>query len=108
MLSSVFTSTSMISGQTIIGDDIAYLRKIKGQVRCVNTEKGIFGIIRDVNGKDDPVIYANLMKSQEVIFSNVLTGSDNNPYWINMGIDSPKEGENHSGPGYNKLLSCTF
>jgi len=51
------TSTSMLSGQTIVGDDIAYLRKKNGQARCVNVEKGIFGIIRDVNAEDDPIIH---------------------------------------------------
>ncbi|MHC4656363.1 MAG: phosphoenolpyruvate carboxykinase domain-containing protein, partial [Planctomycetota bacterium] len=45
------TSTSMLPGQTIVGDDIAYLRKKAGQIRCVNVEKGIFGIIRDVNSE---------------------------------------------------------
>ena len=41
------TSTSMIPGQTIVGDDIAYLRKKNGQIRCVNVEKvssGSFGM----------------------------------------------------------------
>ncbi|MHC4745501.1 MAG: phosphoenolpyruvate carboxykinase domain-containing protein, partial [Planctomycetota bacterium] len=51
------TSTSMLPGQTIVGDDIAYLRKKGGEIRCVNVESGIFGIIRDVNSTDDPVIY---------------------------------------------------
>src|SRR5450830_1002872 len=48
------TSTAMIPGQTIIGDDIAYIKKINGKVRAVNVECGIFGIIQDVNPHDDP------------------------------------------------------
>ena len=91
------TSTSMLPGQTIIGDDIAYLRKKNGRVRCVNVEKGIFGIIRDVNTKDDPIIYEALTNPLEVIFSNVLIGSENRPYWLNMGCELPAEGINHSG-----------
>ncbi len=91
------TSTAMLPGQTIIGDDIAYLRKEAGLVRCANVEKGIFGIIRDVNPKDDPIIYDALTRPCEVIFSNVLIGNDNKPYWLGMGIELPQQGINHSG-----------
>jgi len=91
------TSTSMIPGQTIVGDDIAYLRKKTGKVRCVNVEKGIFGIIRDVNTEDDPVIAAALARPGEVIFSNVLIDSENKPHWLGMGKELPREGINHSG-----------
>ncbi len=91
------TSTSMLPGQTIIGDDIAYLRKKKGQVRCVNVEKGIFGIIRDVNTEDDPIIYEALTNPGEVIFSNVLIDENRKPHWLGMGAELPTEGTNHSG-----------
>jgi len=91
------TSTSMLPGQTIIGDDIAYLRKKGGRVRCVNVEKGIFGIIRDVNPKNDPIIYQALTSSCEVIFSNVLIDENNKPHWLAMGTELPAEGTNHSG-----------
>ncbi len=91
------TSTSMLPGQTIIGDDIAYLRKRAGEVHCVNVEKGIFGIIRDVNAKDDPVIYEALTSPCEVIFSNILIDDKKKPYWLGMGSELPVEGINHSG-----------
>jgi phosphoenolpyruvate carboxykinase (GTP) len=91
------TSTSMLPGQTIIGDDIAYLRKKNGQMRCVNVEKGIFGIIRDVKPKDDPIIYQALTSPCEVIFSNVLIGTNKKPYWLGMGSELPTKGINHSG-----------
>ncbi|MHC4147970.1 MAG: phosphoenolpyruvate carboxykinase domain-containing protein, partial [Planctomycetota bacterium] len=91
------TSTSMLPGQTIVGDDIAYLRKKAGQVRCVNVEKGIFGIIRDVNPEDDPVIYQALTNPCEVIFSNVLIDKNNKPHWLGMSSELPTEGTNHSG-----------
>ena len=91
------TSTSMLPGQTIIGDDIAYLRKKNGQIRCVNVEKGIFGIIRDVNSKDDPVIHEALTNPGEVIFSNILIDSNNKPHWLGMGAELPTKGINHSG-----------
>ena len=79
------TSTSMLPGQTIIGDDIAYLRKKAGQIHCVNVESGIFGIIRDVNSTDDPVIHEALTQPGEVIFSNVLLTDDSNPPWLGLG-----------------------
>ena len=91
------TSTAMIPGEQIVGDDIAYFRNIDGEFRAVNVEFGMFGIIKDVNAKDDPVIYENLLKNQEVIFSNVLKGKDDKPYWVGMGVDTPDEGRNHSG-----------
>jgi len=91
------TSTAMIPGEKIVGDDIAYFRNINGEFRAVNVEFGMFGIIKDVNAKDDPVIFENLMKDQEIIFSNVLMGPDNNPYWQGMGVDTPDSGDNHFG-----------
>jgi phosphoenolpyruvate carboxykinase (GTP) len=90
------TSTAMLPGQSIVGDDIAYLRKIDGQIRAVNVEKGIFGIIQDVNPEDDPLIYEALTTPREVIFSNVLV-NDGTPYWLGMGQDPPAEGFNYSG-----------
>ena len=95
------TSTSMLPGQTIVGDDIAYLRKRGNQVRGVNVEKGIFGIIRDVNAKNDPIIYEALTNPCEVIFSNVLIDSNKKPHWLGMATELPTEGTNHSGKWYN-------
>ncbi len=91
------TSTAMIPGEQIVGDDIAYFRNINGEFRAVNVEFGMFGIIKDVNAKDDPLIFENLMKNQEVIFSNVLQGPDKKPYWLGMGVEAPAEGKNHFG-----------
>ncbi len=91
------TSTSMLPGQTIVGDDIAYFRRKKGQIHAVNVEKGIFGIIQDVNSKDDPIIYEALTSPYEVIFSNVLINDVKKPHWLGMGSKLPAEGINHSG-----------
>ncbi|MBS3126469.1 phosphoenolpyruvate carboxykinase (GTP) [Candidatus Woesearchaeota archaeon] len=86
------TSTAMIPGQTIIGDDIAYLRPDKeGNAMAVNVEQGIFGIIEDVNPKDDALIYRALTTLRELIFSNILV-KDSVPYWMGMGKELPKEG----------------
>ncbi|MDP6108053.1 MAG: phosphoenolpyruvate carboxykinase (GTP), partial [Candidatus Brocadiia bacterium] len=91
------TSTAMLPGETIVGDDIAYFRAIDGEARAVNVECGIFGIIRDVNTEDDPIIYDVLNRPGEVIFSNVLL-ADGRPYWEGMGCEPPGEGVNYSGP----------
>ncbi|PKP57016.1 phosphoenolpyruvate carboxykinase (GTP) [Candidatus Atribacteria bacterium HGW-Atribacteria-1] len=93
------TSTAMIPGQTIVGDDIAYLNKINGGVRAVNVESGIFGIIWNVNPEDDLLIYQALTSPRELIFSNVLI-NDGIPYWLGMGKDIPNKGVNHSGKWY--------
>ena len=91
------TSTAMIPGQTIIGDDIAYMSINKeGEVRAVNVEQGIFGIIENVNPVDDPLIYKVLTAPHEIIYSNVLI-KDGKPYWLGMGQNLPKEGLNFSG-----------
>ncbi|MFC1728224.1 phosphoenolpyruvate carboxykinase (GTP) [Nanoarchaeota archaeon] len=91
------TSTAMIPGQTIVGDDIAYIRTgDDGRPYAVNVEQGIFGIIEDVNPVDDPLIYKALTTPRELIVSNVLV-KENKPYWLGMGQDLPKEGTNHSG-----------
>ncbi len=93
------TSTAMLPGETILGDDIAYLREIDSAARAVNVESGIFGIIQDVNPKDDPAIYKVLSTPGEIVFSNVLV-KDGKPYWLGMGSGLPKEGVNFSGPWY--------
>ena len=91
------TSTAMLPGQTIVGDDIAYLRVWQdGYAHAVNIERGIFGIIKDVNAKDDPVIFEALTTPRETIFSNVLI-ADGVPYWIGDGRIAPNEGINYSG-----------
>jgi phosphoenolpyruvate carboxykinase (GTP) len=62
----------MLDGETIVGDDIAYLRHKNGKVRAVNVEKGMFGIIQGINSKDDPLQWKTLHSPGEIIFSNVL------------------------------------
>jgi len=88
------TSTAMIPGQNIVGDDLAYFRVIDGEFRGVNVESGIFGIITDVNANDDPVIWDLLHRPGEIIFGNVLVKAGK-PYWIGMGEDTPREGTNY-------------
>jgi len=94
------TSTSMMSGESIVGDDIAYLRAIDGKVRAVNVEKGMFGIIMGINSTDDPIIWKTLHAPNELIFSNCLVTEDRGVYWIGKDSDMPRKGINHSGEWY--------
>jgi phosphoenolpyruvate carboxykinase (GTP) len=93
------TSTAMLPGETILGDDIAYIREIDSAARAVNVESGIFGIIQDVSAKDDALIWKVLTTPGEVVFSNILV-KDGKPYWLGMGKELPKEGLNYTGNWY--------
>jgi phosphoenolpyruvate carboxykinase (GTP) len=89
----------MLTGESILGDDIAYIRNIESVARAVNVECGIFGIIQDINHVSDPSIFKVLTNPGEIIFSNVLV-KDGNPYWLGMGCELPKKGYNFSGAWY--------
>lgn len=91
------TSTAILEEETIVGDDIAYLRKIDGEARGVNVEKGIFGIIEGINSSDDPSIWKALHKPAEIIFSNILVTEDGSVYWSGKDGECPNKGFNHSG-----------
>ena len=91
------TSTAMLENETIVGDDIAYLGRRNGEVKAVNVEKGMFGIIMGVNSKDDPIQWKALHSAGEVIFSNVLVTEDKHVHWVGKDGDVPPQGYNHSG-----------
>lgn len=94
------TSTSMLDNETVVGDDIAYLRKKDGRVRAVNVEKGVFGIIMGVNSKDDPIIWNALHSDAEIIVSNILMTPEGGIHWIGKDGEIPEKGINHSGEWY--------
>jgi phosphoenolpyruvate carboxykinase (GTP) len=92
------TGTAM-TGTHLIGDDLAkiFIDQQSGEVRAVNPEKGMFGIIEGVNREDDPETMAILEKDKdEVIFSNLLI-SNRKPYWEGMGRQLPDSGRNFAG-----------
>jgi phosphoenolpyruvate carboxykinase (GTP) len=91
------TSTAMLDNETIVGDDIAYLRKKNGEVCAVNVEKGMFGIIQGINSKDDPIQWKALHTPGELIFSNVLVTPEKGTHWIGKDGEVPPKGQNHSG-----------
>ncbi len=90
------TSTAMLPGEEILGDDIAYFRAVDGRCMAVNAESGVFGIIQNVSAESDPAIWEVLSNPVEVIFSNILV-KDGKPYWLGMGSEIPESGENFSG-----------
>ena len=91
------TSTAMLEGESIVGDDIAYIRNIDGYAHAVNVEKGVFGIIKGINSKDDPFQWKVLHNPNEIIFSNVLVTDDGKVYWTGKDGEMPSRGYNHSG-----------
>jgi len=91
------TSTVMMEGEEIMGDDIAFIRKRNGKAYAVNVEKGMFGIIQGVNSKDDAMLWKSLHKETEVIFSNVLVTEEGKIHWIGKDGETPLKGWNHSG-----------
>ncbi|GAG82548.1 unnamed protein product, partial [marine sediment metagenome] len=90
----------MLDNETIVGDDIAYLRKKDGEVRAVNVEKGMFGIIMGINSKDDPIQWKALNSPNELILSNVLVTPEKHAHWIGKDGEVPEKGHNHSGEWY--------
>ena len=92
------TGTAM-TGTHLIGDDLAkiFIDEQSGEVRAVNPERGMFGIIEDVNAIDDPETMEILNgNGKEVIFSNLLV-SEGKPYWNGMGEQYPESGNNYLG-----------
>jgi phosphoenolpyruvate carboxykinase (GTP) len=90
------TSTAMLPGESILADDIGYVRNIDGICRAVNIECGIFGIIQDINPDDDPLIHEILTNPGEIIFTNILV-KDARPWWLGMNVELPKSGINFTG-----------
>jgi len=91
------TTTAMV-GSDFIGDDLAQFWIDKdGVLRAINPEKGIFGIVEDVNREGDPYLMDCLRgDGTEVIWSNVLI-ADGVPHWVGNGEEPPKSGVNFQG-----------
>ncbi len=95
------TTTAMV-GSDFIGDDLAQMWIAEdGTLRAINPEKGIFGIVEDVNREGDPYLMACLREEgTEVIWSNVLIDENLVPYWVGNGEEPPKKGRNFQGEWY--------
>ncbi len=94
------TSTAMLEGEKIVGDDIAYLKNIEGDTRAVNVEAGVFGIIQGINPEEDPIQWKAITGPNEVIFTNQLVVENGQNYWNGKPGEVPEEGVNHSGEWY--------
>lgn len=93
------TTTAMV-GTDFIGDDLAQMwLEDDGTVRAINPEKGIFGILQDVNREGDPLLMKLLRGDvpAEVIYSNVLIAEDGTPRWVGDGDPEPTKGKNYLG-----------
>jgi phosphoenolpyruvate carboxykinase (GTP) len=92
------TTTAMV-GTDFIGDDLAQIWiDEKGIMRAVNPEKGIFGILQDVNREGDPYLMECLRgDGTEVIWTNVLIDEKGVPHWEGNGEEHPKKGRNFQG-----------
>jgi phosphoenolpyruvate carboxykinase (GTP) len=92
------TTTAMV-GTDFIGDDLAQLWiAADGTLRGINPEKGIFGIVEDVNKGGDPFLMECLRgDGTEVIWSNVLIDDNGVPHWVGHDEIPPKKGINFQG-----------
>ncbi len=92
------TTTAMV-GTDFIGDDLAQLWIADdGTMRGINPEKGIFGIVKDVNEEGDPFLIKVLREEgAEVIWSNVLIDENQVPHWVGHAEEMPKKGFNFQG-----------
>jgi phosphoenolpyruvate carboxykinase (GTP) len=94
-------TTTAMAGDHFVGDDLAQLWIAEdGSIRSINPEKGIFGIVEDVNWEGDPQLMQCLRNpGTEVIWSNVLIDENGVPQWVGNGEDPPpKKGGNFQGP----------
>ncbi|MBN2509147.1 MAG: phosphoenolpyruvate carboxykinase (GTP) [Spirochaetales bacterium] len=92
------TTTAMV-GSDFIGDDLCQLWIAgDGTLRGINPEKGIFGILADVNEEGDPFLFKKLRnEGAEVIFSNVCIDGNLKPRWEGDGEPLPEKGVNFQG-----------
>lgn len=92
------TTTAMV-GTDFIGDDLAQMWIADdGTLRAINPEKGIFGIVEDVNREGDPYLMDCLRgDGTEVIWSNVLIDEERVPHWVGNGETAPENGINFQG-----------
>jgi len=84
-----------------VGDDLAQCWIAEnGSIRSINPEKGIFGIVEDVNWDGDPLLMKLLREvGTEVIWSNVLIDESDTPQWVgNNEEPPPQKGVNFQGP----------
>ncbi|MFH0728238.1 MAG: phosphoenolpyruvate carboxykinase (GTP) [Pseudomonadota bacterium] len=92
-------TTTAMAGDYFVGDDLAQMWiDEEGAIRSINPERGIFGIVEDVNWEGDPNLMALLRKpGTEVIWTNVLIDENGKPRWTGDGEPQPERGKNFQG-----------
>ena len=92
-------TTTAMAGTDFVGDDLAQMWVADdGTMRAINPERGIFGIVADVNREGDPHLMKCLREpGTEVIWSNVLVDDQGVPHWTGNGEEHPDEGFNFQG-----------
>jgi phosphoenolpyruvate carboxykinase (GTP) len=92
-------TTTAMAGDRFVGDDLAQMWIADdGTLRAINPEKGIFGIVNDVNWDGDPYLMKVLrQEGEEVIWTNVLVDDRLKPHWEGSGEEAPTKGRNYQG-----------
>jgi len=92
-------TTTAMAGDRFVGDDLAQMWIADdGSLRAINPEKGIFGIVNDVNWEGDPHLMKVLRKEgEEIIWGNVLVDDALIPHWEGSGEEPPEKGKNFQG-----------
>lgn len=93
-------TTTAMAGSRFVGDDLAQMWiDADGAIRAINPERGIFGILEDVNREGDPHLIECLRQpGTEVIWSNVLIDPQGVPRWTGDGDPPAERGVNFQGP----------
>jgi len=97
--SGCWKTTTAMAGDRFVGDDLAQMWIAEdGSLRAINPEKGIFGIVNDVNWDGDPHLMKVLReRGEEVIWTNVLVDDERRPHWEGSGEKPPTRGRNFQG-----------
>jgi len=91
---------------TMLGDDISYIWKGEdGKAHAVNSEAGMFGIIKDVNAIDDPILWKLLhTEGLDIAYANILMLPDGRVFWMGSGDPVPMGGVNFDGEWHRGKL----